>query len=174
MSVDENVAIMRRWFQEVWNEGKTQTIHDLLAVDAVGIGELEDGSPLRGPAEFIPFVQRIRGAFPDIQIEIDDIFGGKDGENDASRTSSGHARHRQACANDGNHNRPHRQRPDRRGMGQLRPTRNAKTDRRLRTFQGHPLEDCIGTQELDARRKKVRGSPRTSLSKSDSELTRLR
>jgi steroid delta-isomerase-like uncharacterized protein len=78
MSVDENIEIMRRWFQEVWNEGKTQTIHDLLATDAVGIGELEDGAPVRGPAEFVPFVERIRGAFPDIKIEIEDVFGAKD------------------------------------------------------------------------------------------------
>ena len=78
MSVDENIAIMRRWFQEVWNEGKTQTIRELLATDAVGIGELEDGAPLRGPVEFVPFVERIRGAFPDIKMEISDIFGAED------------------------------------------------------------------------------------------------
>jgi steroid delta-isomerase-like uncharacterized protein len=69
---------MRRWFQEVWNEGKMQTVNELLAPDAVGIGEVEDGVPVRGPAEFIPFVERIRGAFPDISIAIDDIFGSKD------------------------------------------------------------------------------------------------
>ncbi len=56
MSVKENVELMRRWFKEVWNEGKTQTIHDILAPDGIGIGELEDGSPLRGPGEFVPFV----------------------------------------------------------------------------------------------------------------------
>jgi hypothetical protein len=64
MSVEENVELMRRWFKEVWNEGRTQTIHDLLAPDGVGIGEHEDGRPLRGPSEFVPFVERIRGAFP--------------------------------------------------------------------------------------------------------------
>jgi len=78
MSVEENVQLMRRWFKEVWNEGKTETIHKLLAPDAIGIGELEDGSPLRGPAEFVPFVERIRGAFPDINIVVDDAFGAED------------------------------------------------------------------------------------------------
>jgi len=78
MPAKENVALMRRWFQEVWNEGKTETIHELLASDAIGTGELEDGQPLRGPAEFIPFVQRIRGAFPDIQVIVEDAFGAKD------------------------------------------------------------------------------------------------
>jgi steroid delta-isomerase-like uncharacterized protein len=78
MSVEENVELMRRWFKEVWNEGRTQTIYDLLSPDAVAIGELEDGSQLRGPAEFVPFVERIRGAFPDINIVVEDVFGAED------------------------------------------------------------------------------------------------
>jgi steroid delta-isomerase-like uncharacterized protein len=78
MPVKENVQLIRRWFQEVWNEGKKETIYALLAPDGIGIGELENGLPLRGPQEFAPFVERIRGAFPDIKIVIDDIFGADD------------------------------------------------------------------------------------------------
>ncbi|MGA7685469.1 MAG: ester cyclase [Terriglobales bacterium] len=75
MAADENVELIRRWFREVWNEGRTQTIYDLLAPDGVGMGELEDGTPLRGPAEFAAFAERIRGAFPDINIVVEDAFG---------------------------------------------------------------------------------------------------
>ena len=78
MSVEENVALMRRWFKEVWNEGKTQTIHELLSPDAIGNGQLEDGSQIRGPAEFLPLVERIRGAFPDINMVVEDAFGAED------------------------------------------------------------------------------------------------
>jgi steroid delta-isomerase-like uncharacterized protein len=78
MPAKENVALLRRWFQEVWNEGKTETIRELLAPDVIGIGELEDGRPLRGPEEFVSFVQRIRGAFPDIKVIVEDVFGAKD------------------------------------------------------------------------------------------------
>src|ERR1035438_9077533 len=78
MSVEENVQIMRRWFQEVWNEGRMQTIHDLIAPDGIGIGEQGDGIPLRGPAEFVPFVERIRAAFPDINFVVEDAFGAED------------------------------------------------------------------------------------------------
>ncbi len=78
MSVEENVELMRRWFKEVWNEGKMQTIHDLFAHDGVGVGEHEDGRPLRGPEEFVPFVERIRGAFPDINVVVEDAFGSED------------------------------------------------------------------------------------------------
>jgi steroid delta-isomerase-like uncharacterized protein len=78
MSVKENVELMRRWFKEVWNEGRTQTISELLSPNGIGIGQREDGSPLRGPAEFVPFVERIRGAFPDINVVVEDAFGAKD------------------------------------------------------------------------------------------------
>ena len=78
MSVEENVALMRRWFKEVWNEGKTQTIYELLSPDAIGIGQLEDGGQLRGPAEFLPLVERIRGAFPDINMVVEEAFGAED------------------------------------------------------------------------------------------------
>src|SRR5580692_6905210 len=76
--VEENVQLMRRWFQEVWNEGKTQTIDDLFAADGVAIGDQEDGKPLRGPADFVPFAERIRGAFPDIRMVVEDAFGADD------------------------------------------------------------------------------------------------
>jgi steroid delta-isomerase-like uncharacterized protein len=78
MSVKENVELMRRWFKEVWNEGKTQTIYDILAPDSIGIGELEDGRPVRGPGEFVPFVERVRGAFPDVNMVVEEAFGAKD------------------------------------------------------------------------------------------------
>jgi steroid delta-isomerase-like uncharacterized protein len=78
MAVEQNLKLMRRWFHEVWNEGKTQTIYDLMAPDGVGIGQLENGAPLRGPAEFEALVNRLRGGFPDINIQIEDAFGADD------------------------------------------------------------------------------------------------
>jgi steroid delta-isomerase-like uncharacterized protein len=78
MSVEENVVLMRRWFREVWNEGRMEAIPELMAKDAVGMGETEDGSPLRGPGEFTEFARRTRAAFPDIAVSIQDIFGYED------------------------------------------------------------------------------------------------
>jgi hypothetical protein len=105
---------MRRWFQEVWNEGKTESIHEFLAPDAIGIGELEDGRPLRGPVEFVPFVDRIRGAFLDINSVVEDAFGAEDkvvlrwsARMTHSRRSSGNACQRAAGANSRNEQRSH-------------------------------------------------------------------
>ena len=78
MSAEENVQLIRRWFQEVWNEGKTQTIHELLDPDAVAVGQLEDGKQLRGAADFVPFVENLRGAFPDMKLAVEDVFGAED------------------------------------------------------------------------------------------------
>jgi steroid delta-isomerase-like uncharacterized protein len=78
MSAKENVELMRRWFREVWNEGRMQTVHDLLSADAVGVGQGEQDAKIHGPAEFVSFVERIRGAFPDINVVVEDAFGARD------------------------------------------------------------------------------------------------
>jgi steroid delta-isomerase-like uncharacterized protein len=78
MSAKENVELMRRWFREVWNEGKIQTVQELLAPDAVATGQAEQDVKFHGPAEFVPFVERIRGAFPDINVVVEDAFGARD------------------------------------------------------------------------------------------------
>jgi steroid delta-isomerase-like uncharacterized protein len=75
---EEKVAIVRRWFQEVWNEGRVQTIHELMAEDAVGIGQAGPEAVIRGPQQFQLFVEKLRAAFPDIHVTIEDAFGGGD------------------------------------------------------------------------------------------------
>ena len=78
MSVEDNVRLTRRWFQEVWNEGRMETVFELFATDGVAIGQSELGESLRGPKDFAGFVERIRGAFPDIKIRVEDAFGADD------------------------------------------------------------------------------------------------
>lgn len=78
MSVEENIALMRRWFKEVWNEGRIQTVYDLMSENAIGIGQDRPGVEIHGPTEFVALVNRLRGAFPDINITIEDVFGADD------------------------------------------------------------------------------------------------
>jgi steroid delta-isomerase-like uncharacterized protein len=75
MPVEENVALMRRWFKEVWNEGRVQTIYDLMAENVIGIGQDAPGVEIRSPADFVALYDRLRGAFPDITFTLEDIFG---------------------------------------------------------------------------------------------------
>jgi len=78
MSIDANVQLMRRWFQEVWNEGRVETVHELLHPNAVAKGQRGAEEEIRGPEKFVEFVQQIRGAFPDIHIKVEDVFGAGD------------------------------------------------------------------------------------------------
>ena len=67
----ENIALVRRWFEEVWNQGRAEAIDELLADHAAvhGLGATD----LHGSAEFKPFYSAYRNAFPDLTIQIDDI-----------------------------------------------------------------------------------------------------
>jgi steroid delta-isomerase-like uncharacterized protein len=78
MPVEENIQLMRRWFQQVWNEGRIQTVYDLLASDGVARGQRGAETEIRGPEQFAEFVREIREAFPDIKVQIEDILGAGD------------------------------------------------------------------------------------------------
>lgn len=78
MPVEENVALMQRWFKEVWNEGRVQTIYDLMDKDAIGIGQDQPGVEIHGPRDFEALYNRLHGAFPDIKITVEDAFGADD------------------------------------------------------------------------------------------------
>ena len=49
---EANKAIVRRWFEEVWNQGREETIDELFAPHAVGYGLGDTDVTTRGPAEF--------------------------------------------------------------------------------------------------------------------------
>ena len=78
MAAEENIQLMRRWFQEVWNEGRIQTVYELLSPDAVATGQRGGDKELRGPEEFVKFMKEIRGAFADIRVKVEDVFGAGD------------------------------------------------------------------------------------------------
>jgi steroid delta-isomerase-like uncharacterized protein len=67
--------LVRRWFDEVWNQGRQDTIDALLTSDSIVHG-LSDasGQPVHGPAGFRTFYDRFRSAFSDIHIAIDDML----------------------------------------------------------------------------------------------------
>ena len=66
-------ALMRRWFEEVWNKGRADAIAEMLAEDAVVHGLSDDvANPLRGPEGFLPFHAQFRDAFPNIEVVVED------------------------------------------------------------------------------------------------------
>ena len=64
-------ALMRRWFEDLWNNKRLETIDDLLAADGQIHGlPTTDGRPIVGPAGFKPYYQTFRDAFPNMRIEV--------------------------------------------------------------------------------------------------------
>jgi steroid delta-isomerase-like uncharacterized protein len=78
MSVEENIALMRRWFNEVWNQGRLDAIAEMMAPDAVGVGAAGPDQVIHGPAEFRLFAEQFQKAFSRIQITVEDAFGSDD------------------------------------------------------------------------------------------------
>jgi len=61
-TAEQNKQLMVRWFEEVWNQGRRETIHELFAQKGV----LHDGTTTyRGPDEFGRFFDSFRTQFAD-------------------------------------------------------------------------------------------------------------
>ena len=69
---EANKAVVRRWFDEVWNQGRESTIDELFPLTGVARGLGESDTDVHGPAEFRTFASVMRGSLPDIHIRIDD------------------------------------------------------------------------------------------------------
>ncbi len=77
MSIDPR-TIVRRWFEEVWNQGREETVDELFAPDGIGHGLGEGTADVRGPADFKIFLRNMRSAFPDAHIRIEDTIVERD------------------------------------------------------------------------------------------------
>lgn len=68
-------AFIRRWFEEVWNKGREEAIDEMFAEDGIAHGLADQtGAQLRGPNDFKPFFHSFRGAFPDIEVIVEDTI----------------------------------------------------------------------------------------------------
>ena len=66
-------ALMRRWFQEVWNEGREETIDEMFPRNSVMWGVSRPDASSRGPEEFRAFHQAMRKTFSEMHIELADV-----------------------------------------------------------------------------------------------------
>jgi predicted SnoaL-like aldol condensation-catalyzing enzyme len=64
-TLDQNKHLVMRWFEEVWNKGRRDTIAQMMAPDGV----IYDGAiTIHGPAEFEKFYDRLRAQFSNFKI----------------------------------------------------------------------------------------------------------
>ena len=78
MTENENTAIVRRWFEEVWNQRRLQTIDELLAPDAVAYDLGGPGATTRGVAAFRKAAEYLYSVFGEMHFVLEDIFGVED------------------------------------------------------------------------------------------------
>ena len=72
MSSEQNAAFVRRWFDEVWNQGREEAVDEMLAEHAVGHGVGD--TPIRGPADFRPYLRAFRSAVRDLHVDVEDVI----------------------------------------------------------------------------------------------------
>jgi steroid delta-isomerase-like uncharacterized protein len=66
-------TLLHRWFEEVWNQGREDTIDELFAEDGIANGLTdEQGNPLVGPEGFKALHRNFLSAFPDFHMTVED------------------------------------------------------------------------------------------------------
>lgn len=69
---EENKALVRRWFEEVWNKGRAEAIDEMLNAEGVVHG-LADNETMRGTGDFKKFHAAYLGAFPGMEVIVEDM-----------------------------------------------------------------------------------------------------
>lgn len=73
----ENVRLAKRWFEELWNQGRYEVIDELADERAVGTGQQLHDHPIN-LEQFRGFAKHLRDAFPDFHVEIEDTIAEND------------------------------------------------------------------------------------------------
>lgn len=68
--LDENINIINRYFEEVWNQGNIDTLDDILSSEYINHNPGFE-KPKPGPAGLKPIVLAIRKGFPDLKYIIE-------------------------------------------------------------------------------------------------------
>jgi predicted ester cyclase len=66
-------ALIRKWFDEVWNAGRAESIDELFPAHAVMWGTGRPDVPSQGPGEFKQFYRAMRAACPDIHVTLEKV-----------------------------------------------------------------------------------------------------
>ena len=76
MSIDENKAIVRRFFEEAWNQNKVSVVDEIYSPDNIHHFGSTPG-PL-GPNELRNMIKSWRDAIPDYQAHIEEMIAERD------------------------------------------------------------------------------------------------
>lgn len=72
---EEYKTIMHRWFDEVWNQQRTDTIDELMTDETIHHGLAKpDGEAISRLDDFKNFHRAFINAFPDLHVEVEDVM----------------------------------------------------------------------------------------------------
>lgn len=73
--LEENKQLVRRWFDEVWNNGRADAIEEMFDENGIAHGLSDDpANPITGPKGYRPFYNVLRQAFPNMKVVIEDMI----------------------------------------------------------------------------------------------------
>lgn len=75
---ERNKDLARRWFEEVWNQGRESAIAELYHEQGKSVGFPESDSVIRGPQEFALVCRKFRNVFPDIHVTLNELVAEED------------------------------------------------------------------------------------------------
>lgn len=68
MTADKRVALIRRWFEEVWNQSRFEVLDEIATPDITYLSML--GAPIEGLEGLKLYTSVTRLAYPDLQVTI--------------------------------------------------------------------------------------------------------
>lgn len=83
MAKDDLKALVRKWFEEVWNNQSEAAVDEMFAPDAKGFGLGQE--PVNGPGDFKKFQAQLLEAMPDLHVVVKDVI--QEGDKAAVRYS---------------------------------------------------------------------------------------
>ena len=73
--LEENKQLVRRWFDEAWNKGRSEAIDEMFDENGIAHGLSNDpANPIIGPKDYKPFYNMFRQALPNMKIVIEDMI----------------------------------------------------------------------------------------------------
>jgi steroid delta-isomerase-like uncharacterized protein len=72
-TTQKNKDLVRRWYEDMWNQWNFSAADDLVEPDISFRGSL--GTSANGVSELKSYMQTVRQAFPDFHNHIDDLIG---------------------------------------------------------------------------------------------------
>ncbi len=71
MTGDDRKAVVRRYYEEIWNRNQITLVDELMTTDYRNIDPATPGTVLEGRDAFKALVATYRGVFPDLHFAID-------------------------------------------------------------------------------------------------------